>query len=124
MANELAISALMNYSDSNGTQASLPQVLAPLLVSVTTKIIFRGTQLVGTSIGVINIGSIATLGWYILVNRDPVNTIRLYNSTVGIIINQMFPGEFCMGRFGQGITAPAALAVGAPCQMDVLICSA
>ena len=125
MSNEITISALMSYADSDGSQASLPASLVAYTVSVGTKAIERSKQSIATSDTVLNLGPVATLGFCMFKNLDPVNTVNIKTAASGTIIGSMKPGEtYGPVRFGSGVTAPAMIALVAACLVDCLIISA
>jgi hypothetical protein len=125
MANEISISALMSYSDASGSQASLPSALTPYTVSVGTQDFTRQKQLIGTSDTALNLGSVATLGFVMLQNLDPVNTVNIKTAAGGTIIGSMKPGEtWGPCRIGSGVVSPALIALVASCMVDVFIIAA
>lgn len=54
----------------------------------------------------IPLGSVVTLGWFIFKNRSSTTTITVKHASGGTAIFSLLPGEFVMGRFGSGVTAP------------------
>ena len=71
----------------------------------------------------IPVSNLTGLGWYIIINVDPNGgTIVHLSGVSGIEMNFMNPGEFAMGRYGSGVTAPALLSTSAnPAQAVYLI---
>lgn len=123
MANELLLDITMAYEDSESTAANL-QVTKQ--VSVSTKLIARLKQNVGTSLEIIRLGDVTTsFGFMMLVNRDTTNYIEVHTSTSsGVVIGKMLAGEpYGPVRIGSSITAPAVIANTAACQMDILLIS-
>lgn len=124
MANELTLNATIQYSDATGTIDQL-QAGPNLQVTVTTTIIARLKQSVGfASAAALNLGNVASLGWVMIKNLDPTNSVNILTGTGGIVFATLKPGEFCMFRFGSGVTAPFVQALVAACVIDVLLCSA
>lgn len=122
MAGELALSVSMTYDDGVSQAESL--FVTDFSMDVATKITYRGQQSIATSDTAINLGSVATLGMWVLVNRDPTNYVELKVAAAGTIIARLAPnGGFCAFRIGSGITAPAAIANTAACIIDKFICS-
>lgn len=122
MPAELTLSASVTYDDGVSQAESLS--VADLLQDVTTKITTRGQQTIATSDTAINLGSVATLGYMILVNRDTTNYVDVKVAAAGTVIARLRPnGGFCMFLVGSGITAPVAIANTASCVIDKMICS-
>lgn len=68
-------------------------------------------QAVTASDVAISLGGVGsgTLGWFLLINRSTTLTFSIKTATSGTIILSLLPGEFAMGRFGSGVTAPAVV---------------
>lgn len=123
MASEITLNATLAYSDSEDTDVSLD--ISDKSVTVTTKIVARLKQNIGITEEAIKLGEVSSLGFCMFINRDLTNFINIKHATSGTIIGKMLPGEsYGPVRFGSGVTAPYAIADTAPCQMDILICSA
>lgn len=99
-------------------------IVEDLTINVTTKIVTRLKQSVGTSEESIKLGEVATPGFVMLVNLDATNYIEVKTGTGGTVVGKMFPGE-CYGpvRLGSGMTAPFVIANTGACQMEVLVIS-
>ena len=121
MANEVTLTATLNYADSEGSNETLQ--VADKQANVASKIYTKNKQNIGTTEEAIKLGEVASLGWAIFINRDPTNFINIKAGTGGTVIVKLLPGELAMFRFGSGITAPFAIADTAPCQLEYMICS-
>jgi len=122
MASEITVNASLVYEDAEGSAGSLSN--SDDIISVTTKKIARHRQAIATSDTVINLGGISSMGWFMLKNLDTVNYVEIKTASSGTIIGKMLPGEtYGPVRIGSGVTAPAAIANSASCDIDVLICA-
>lgn len=121
MANELTLTGSLSYSDSESADLTLD---LSKIASVTTKIFVWNKQNIGITEEAINLGEVSSLGWAIFVNRDATNFIELRTGTGATKFAKLKAGEFCVFRFGSGITAPYAIADTAACQMEYIIISA
>ena len=123
MANELTLSALMEYSDSLSTAESLQ--VDQKQVTVTIKRPLHYKQLIAfASDTALELGTIAALGWVLIINRDTTNFVTLKTAASGTIIAKLFPGEFCFFRIGSGITAPAMRADTGDCEVEYILSAA
>lgn len=120
MSAELSITGSLS-----GTKAfSLKNLQIPTIQPTLTGSKFvQSTQSIPTTANgtAINLGPLSNVGWYLIVNRDATNFVQLYNATSGTKFAKLLPGEFAMGRFDTGITAPAAIADTAACLIEYLI---
>lgn len=121
MANEIALSGNLSYSDANGAKQELG--VESLLQSVTTKITHRGQQSIATTETTLELGSVSSVGYVILINRDGTNYVDVKTAASGTIFARLQPGGFCILYLGSGVTAPVAIANTAACVIDKLICS-
>jgi len=121
MANEIAIDATIRYEDSEGTELSLQNVDS---ITLTTKLVHRTKQNVGTSEEALKLGDVSSLGWLMLKNLDETNYIEVKTGTGGTVIGKMLAGEsFGPIRVGSGVTAPYVVANTAACQMEIFLSS-
>ncbi len=121
MSREVTVNFQLQYSDSNGSADSLQ--LANAIYSVTTKVISRFTAVAPTTAAAMPLGSVASLGYVAIINRDPTNFITLLTGTGGIVFNKLWPGQGTLFFFGSGVTAPFIKADTATCQYDCLLLS-
>lgn len=121
MANELTLSATLDYADSESADELLQVV--EKIVNVSTKKYVKAKQSIGTSEEAIGLGEVTSLGWAIFINRDSTNFITLKTATSGTIFARLNAGEFAMFRFGSGVTAPFATADTAAVQLEYMIVS-
>lgn len=102
MAKELTASGSLIQNDIE--DASL--AVEGLLVSMTGTSASKGRMATTLSDVAIPLGSLATLGWFFFKNRSSTTTITVKHASAGTAILSVLPGEFAMGRFGSGVTAP------------------
>ncbi len=125
MANQVTQSGSMSYADGLTSLAS-PTVAMGSPQGVTTGQTVECVKLLVLSASDTAIplpGTTAALAYYLLVNRDPTNTVDVKAATGGAIIARLQPnGGFMMGQWGaSGVTAPYARANTANCEVDVYI---
>lgn len=123
MSRELTCTGLLAYDDgvSDPVQLALAN---PFYVNVATKITARDQQSILTTETVINLGGVAVLGYWMMVNRDTTNYVDVKIAAASTIIARLDPnGGFCIWKIGSGITAPVAIANTAACIIDKLILS-
>lgn len=121
MANEITLSAQLAYADSDLADVAL--ALLTYKGSITTKIYHQGKQSVATSQAALNLGAVSALGWFLAVNRDPTNFIKILTATAGTIMVKLLPGAPCLFYFGSGVTAPFVIADTATCILEYLLLS-
>lgn len=121
MSLELTLSGSLAYADANGVDAEL--LVESLQQSVSTKIISRAPQSIAITETVINLGSVASIGYVMLINRDTTNFVNVKTAASGTIFAKLPPGGFCILHLGSGVTAPVAIADTAACIIDKIICS-
>ncbi len=121
MSREVTINMTLAYSDSNATADSLQ--LANGSYSVTSKIIAHITAVAPTTAAAMNLGAVTSLGWILIVNRDPTNFVTLLTGTGGVVFAKIWPGLGQLFFFGSGVTAPFIKADTATCQVEYLLLS-
>jgi hypothetical protein len=95
-------------------------------LSIMGKHFVAGTMSVPTTPGgtLIPVGILASLGWAAFVNNDPTNGVDILTGLSGLDFIHLEPGAPTVFKFGAGITAPALVANGAPCDVEYLILEA
>jgi hypothetical protein len=84
--------------------------------------LIRATQQITHDGRRIGLGWIGTLGWVMLVNRDPTNYVEVKTATSGTIFARLEPaGGFCLFKCGSGVTAPYAIANTAACVIEKFV---
>jgi hypothetical protein len=115
----------------NGTlQVATPTIAARSLSIASKSFTLNGsnfineTQTIPTTAGgtAISLGGLGSVGWSFLINNDVTNIIRILNAVSGTPLLDIQPGEFALFRFAASVSAPAALALVASCQLEYLIC--
>jgi hypothetical protein len=121
MANELTITGVLQFQ--KGVIAAESLSLSSAQFNVTGSKFVKDEQSVPTTAGgtAINIGPLASLGWFMIKNTDTVNYVQLLNAVSGTVLLKIEPGEIAMGRFDPTVTAPALLANTAPVVVEFMI---
>ena len=119
MSQEITVSATLQVA-KNWAAKSLTASFKPDLNGTN---FVQESQSIPTTAGgtAINLGNLASLGWYLIKNLDTANNVDLLDAVSGHTINTLKPGECAMGRFASGVTAPAMLAHTASVQVEYLI---
>lgn len=120
MANELTISASIDYADDVDVEASAS--ISELIRTLTTKKVLKTKQTVGITEEALILGDISTRAWCMLINRDPTNFINVKVATSGAIFAKLLAGEFCLLRLGSGAQSPFVIADTAICELEILLC--
>lgn len=129
MAHEITVNATLAYSDSENTEDDLQVIDA--LFSVSTKLVTRLKQNIGTTEEAIKLGEVSAPGYAMFINRDTTNFIELRVATGGAKFAKLRPdtdgdgkGGVALLELGSGAQVPFAIANAAACQMDIFIISA
>lgn len=117
--NEITPNGTLSYQKGNITQKTL--TVSGKTFDITGTSYVEGSQSIPTSATAIEVGNLATLGWFFLKNLDTTNSITILTAPGGTAFLSIEAGEFAMGRFAPTVTAPAALSVGAACLLEFLI---
>ena len=83
----------------------------------------EATQTIPTTAGgtAISVTGLTTPRWIAIINRDPTNYVDILTAVSGTAFARLLAGEGLMLPLNSGISAPAALANTAACQIEVLI---
>jgi len=117
MANELDLAGKMVYREG-GVGADLSRGCR---VSITGTQYLRTVQNIGTSEEALDVGSLDTLGYCMIINRDPTNFVEIRPGTGVQDMIKVSPGKFCIFEFADLVTAPYAIADTAACDIEILI---
>jgi hypothetical protein len=117
MANEITNSS--SFSVSKG--AISDSLTNSGTVSLSGDDYLKATQLIPTSVTAINLGSLATIGEFLIVNNDATNYVDIFPNTAGVTMLHILPGNSARGYFAANITAPAARANTAAVQIAYII---
>lgn len=90
-------------------------------VSMSNDDYLKATQLIPTSATAIALGSLGSIGEFIIVNNDTTNYVDILSSTSGTTFLTIKPGNSAHGYFASTVTAPAARANTASVQITYLI---
>lgn len=117
MANEISVTCTLSFtkgSTSDAMELPLKQI------TMTGDDFVHKTQLIGITEEAINLGTdIGTNGWFMAINRDPTNFIKIRAGTGVTDTAKLLPGEPCLFRLAA--TAPYAIADTASCQLEYLL---
>src|SRR5688572_25955308 len=97
MADEITLTAALEYSDSENADLTLA-LPTDVQVTVSTKKFVHAKQNIGLSEEAIGLGEVTSLGWAIFINRDATNFINIKTGTGGTIIMKIPAGK-CAGPF-------------------------
>lgn len=121
MSQEITITVSLGYTKGNITPKSL--TVTQQKFDITGSNFHAQTQIVPTTAGgtAMPLGSLTTLGWYMLKNNDPTNYVDILTAVSGTVFERVPPLGVKLGYFPPGITAPAAIAHTASVQLESLI---
>jgi len=115
MANEVTVTASISVDESSIVQAiSEAGVTFDLANTAVTKYV-DGVQDIATTETAIDMGDVASPGWFFAKNLDATNFIELFAATVETAFAKLLPGEFIMGKLSA--VAPTAKADTAACAL-------
>ncbi len=117
MANELTVTAGVNYNNTGVTLAKT----ASGQVTVASNYLTHAIHTVTTSGENLPLGGVAVPGYCWIQNRDSTNFILIGNAGDAPVI-RVEPGEIAVFRFSQSIT-PWAIADTGNCVVEVIIVS-
>ncbi len=121
MSREVTVNMTLAYSDAAGTADSLQ--LANASYSVTSQVIAHIKAVAPTTAAALTLGGVTSLGWILIINRDPTNFVTLLTATGGTVFAKLWPGQGALFFFGSGVTAPFIKADTATCPVDYLLLS-
>jgi hypothetical protein len=113
MANEITVTASLNYTNSAASIASQTLTIkSPGKFSITGSDFTQSTMSVPTTAGgtAIPRASLGTPGWAMIKNLDATNYVEILSAVAGTVMIRLNANEVALFRFAQGITAPAAIA--------------
>lgn len=113
MANELLLTATLKFEkDIVALSLSLSG-----LIDVASDLFVHHYQLVGTTEEPIYHPGVTIGGWFVGINRDPTNTIKIRPGSGLQALLRMKPGEFCIFRT-DAASVPYAIAITAACNLE------
>lgn len=125
MADELTIEAFLSFVKNGCSPDPASFARATFDVAGTNRIHQIQTIPTTASGTALSLGtSIGTLGYGFFVNRDATNFVELMTAVGGSKIIRLRAGECALFRFGQGVTAPAAIADTGSCDLEYWIIEA
>jgi hypothetical protein len=124
VSEELTLSIKALYEKS-GTEVTFPDLAAQEIgVTISGTRLLHSRQLIGTSEEALELGDIATGGYFIAVNRDATNFVDLRSGTEAIDLVRLNAGEVCAFRISPDATAPFAIADTAAVDLEFLLLEA
>lgn len=123
MADELSVSASMTYEYAD---TSIPfELPAALEFDVSVQLHQLGVQNIATSESALDLGSVTTLGYILIVNRSTQYYVELRTGTGGTKFATLDANNgFAFFKFGSGVTAPYAIATGGTCRVEYFLVNA
>lgn len=118
MANEITVNASIKL-EKQGTRMSLS--VANIKIDVTGKRFIHPRQLIGTTEEALELGDIATGGWFMAINHDPTNFVSIRSGTGATNLVKLKAGEPCLFRLSGSSAAPFAIADTAPCDLEFVL---
>ena len=117
MANEITVNATLQFAKGNVASEGLG-VNAKFTMTGTNYV--KKTQAIPTTAGgtALDVSGLSTLGFGIFKNNDGTNAIDLMTAVSGTVFATINPGECALIRFPSSVSAPAALAQTATCQLQ------
>lgn len=104
----VTLSATIAYEDLYSQPT--PLFVTDLFAAVGVTQFVQNKQLIATSVTALELGGVTTPGWFLAINRDPVNYVEGEVSSGGAKFSKLFPGEFCFLRLGSGAQSPYFIA--------------
>lgn len=124
MADELTIRIAFKYSNSTTSDEYEWPHNSVMEFDVTGDQWISHVQEIGTSEEAIELGEIATGGWFIAMNLDDTNFIEIRPGTAETDLVKLLPGEPCMFRISGDASAPFAIADTAACKLKYFLLEA
>lgn len=119
MASELTLSGLtVAFAKSNVPSVNF--TAGSLSITVSGTQIMDNVQAVTTAEVAINLGDVATGGYWFVQNMDPTNFVTLRSATGVTGLIKLLPGEWAIFRTNAGAAAPYAIADTATCNVRFL----
>lgn len=121
MANELTLTGILAYSDSEGSEVSMD--FTEIAATLSSKKFSHVKHNVGITEEAMLLGEVTSLGFCLIKNLDATNFVEIRSATGSTKIVKVLPGKGALFQFGSGVTAPYIIADTGACQCEYLICS-
>lgn len=128
MADELTISASLDFDDGRGTPVGIS--VSRILATLATRKKNSQIQTIGTTEEAIQLGEVTTPGYAIFRNLDTTNFVDLRVATGGAKFARLLPdtngdgsGGIALLYLGPGAQVPFAIADTDACDIEFLICA-
>lgn len=121
MANEVTVTASLQYADSDDADQSIS--VSELLRTVTTKKFIRAKQTIGITEEALILGEVTSPFELFIINRDTTNFVNVKCATSGTIFAKLLAGKAMLVPLGSGAQAPFIIADTAPVLIEYLVIS-
>lgn len=124
MANEITITAKLTFT-KGGTSVTFPSASYQTFnVTVSGSRFIQMRQAIGTSEEALDLGDIATGGYFIARNHDTTNYVEIRSGTGTTDLVRLNAGEVCMFRISSDSAAPFAIANTAAVDLEYVLIAA
>lgn len=125
MADEITATGQLAFV-KGGTTVTLPEGSTPfgVKIDVAAARFIRMRQNVGLTWEVLDLGDIATGGWFCAINHDATNFVQIRPVAADAAMVRLNPGEFCLFRMDAAATAPQAQADTAAVDLEYMLVEA
>ncbi len=120
MANEISFTASLSFFKAAVTQNTVGFTINGQQFSVAGTAFQEGSVQAGTSATVIPLGGVTSPRWFVGVNMDPTNYIRLHNGSGGAKVVKLLAGDPCFFPWDDTAT-PYCTANSAACWLNYLV---
>jgi hypothetical protein len=118
VSDEITVNASLKFEKAG---SKFTMSVTTLKVSVTGKRFVHDRQLIGVTEEAIDLGDIATGGWFFAINQDSTNFVSIRSGTGATNLVKLKAGECAMFRLSGSATAPFAIADTAACDLEYLL---
>lgn len=118
MANEITLTAKLLYA-KGGTSVSLG--VEGLAITVSGSRFIHHRQQIGTTEEALDLGDLATGGYFVGVNRDTTNFVEIRSGTGATDLVRLNAGEACAFRMSGDASAPFAIANTAAVELEFIL---
>lgn len=117
MASEITVKAALSAGKGS---TSVALSIGPTQFTLTGTKMLKNRQSIGTTEEALEMGEIASGGWFLCVNRDATNYVQIQAGSGALAMVRLKAGEFCLLRFDSGAT-PYLKANTAACEVEYVL---
>lgn len=99
MANELQLSAALKFVKG---PRKVNKTYGGVMIDITGSDYFVGTQTVGTSAELVNVGDVSSIGYILVKNLDTTNYVSIRNGASGADVIDIPAGGVALFQFATG----------------------